>query len=308
MARISGGNIIEGAVERGQLIQNPGVEYHVDKDSGSDSADGLNWDGALATIQEGVDRCVSVNHDRVYVRTADSAYVENVVVSQKDYVSIIGVGLGEWGRPDLSPAAGIGLFVDRSQGFHGENLYAFSADVDAAHINSEGWKLVNCKFQGASDGLLLKGLAASDSYGASQGLALGCGFEANGAAGIRFEHADSPSGIGAWGNRIIDCYFRDNTGVDLLSAVGASGGGAGIFLKMLVQDCQFMDDGAAHVYMDMDQGVAADLAANSALIIGNYFADDTLVAAQCAIGGQPKVFFVGNYDALGVVDGSAFND
>jgi hypothetical protein len=300
--------IIEGAVERGQLVENPGVEFHVDGDSGVDTRSGSSWPRALATIQEAVDRCVSGRHDRVYVKTAAAAYDENVVVTSKDYVSIIGVGNSAWGRPDIHPASGVGLAVSLSQGFHGERIYVFSDDVDALTIDSEGWQLQDVKCQGASDGLFLKGNADDDSYGAGQGLAINSMFEACGAAGVRMEHAEAPSGIGAWGNRFTRCGFRDNTGADFLSAVAGTGGNAGIFLALGIDGCRFYDLGAAHVYLDMDQGNGLDLAANQALITANWFADEAIIASQIAISGQPNVVFAGNYDSAGLINGAAFND
>ena len=297
---------------RGRVIGlRPGTDYFVDKDlaTASDTNDGLSWQQALLTVQAGVDKTVTGLGDHVFVKVAASAYAENVIVASKDYVSIVGVlNNSAWGRPDIHPAAGIGLVVTLSQGFLLQNVYVFSDDDDAMTIDSEGWRLENCKFQGSSDGLLLKGHPTNDSFGAGQGLARGCTFEANGAAGIRMEHADATSGIGSTDNEIVDCLFRDNTGVDLLSAVGVSGGGAGIFLRLSVRDCKFLDPGAAHVYIDMDQGVANDLTANSGMFSNNFFADDAFVAAQADISGQPNVFFVGNYDAAGLIDGSTFND
>lgn len=304
--------IIEGAVQRGAGVElGPGADFYVNKDAGnaSDGNGGGAWEDPLATIQEGVDRCTSGAGDRVNINVASSAYAEAVTVTSKDYVSLIGhLNESAWGRPDIWPASGSGLVVSLSQGFSAKRIYFGSDDNDAAKIDSEGWGLQDCKFQGSSDGLLLKGHATNDSYGAGQGLADRCTFEANGASGIRFEHANLTSGIGSWGNQIRRSTFRDNVGADLLSAVGASGGGAGIFLALQVHGNWFQDSGAAHVYMDMDQGVAGDLAANSGIISGNWFADDALIAAQCDISGQPKVYFIGNYDALGLVDGSAFND
>lgn len=302
--------VVSGTLTYGNI--GSGKSYHVNKDSdlASDAdQNGEDWDHPLSTVQAGVDKCVDGNHDIVKVATADTAYAENVTVTSKDYVSIVGVGRGNWGRPDIHPAAGVALAVSLSQGFYSERVYYLSDDDDAVTVDSEGWEFYDCFFQGASDGLFLKGHATDDSYGAGQGLAHGwCTFEANGAAGIRMEHAEATSGIGSWGNRYYQCRFRDNVGADFLSAVGASGGGAGIFLAMTIRGCEFLDVGAAHVYMDMDQGAAPDLAANQCFIAENYFADEAVVAAQIAVGSQPNVMVVGNYDAAGLINGAAFND
>ncbi|MEE9586078.1 MAG: hypothetical protein V3W09_04175 [Nitrososphaerales archaeon] len=286
-----------------------GNEFIVNKDhpNASDSNPGTLSE-PLLTVQRGVNFTVSGNHDVVRVVTAATAYAENVTVTSKDYVSIIGVGRGHWGRPDIHPTTGVALAVSLSQGFHGERIYFLSDDDDAVTMDSEGWQFNDCKFQGSSDGLLLKGHATNDSYAAGQGLAYVCTFEANGAAGVRLEHAEASSGVGAWGNQFHNCLFRDNTGADFLSAVGASGGGAGIFLAMEILGCRFLDIGAGHVYMDMDQGVGADLAANQCLIVANWFADEAVVAAQIAVGSQANVMVVGNYDAAGLINGATFND
>ena len=291
-------------------LNTAGKTFFVDKDAStsSDSNTGDAWDNAFSTIQAAVNKCVSNRHDVVLIAVATTAYAENVVVTSKDYVSIIGVARGEWGRPDLHPTAGIGLAVVLSNGFHGENLYVFSDDVDACLMEGEGWKFTNCKFQGVSDGLLLKGAASTDASAAGQGMARRCTFENNGAAGVRMEYAEAPSGVGAWGNIFEGCWFRDNTGADFLSATGATGGGAGIFLAMTISGCYFLDVAAGHVYFDMDQGNGADLAVNQVLIAGNFFADEAFVAAQCDISGQPNCMFVGNYDAAGLIDGATFND
>ena len=301
--------IIFGAIQRGQFVKNPGVEYYVDGDNGADTASGLSWTDALLTVQAAVDKTVSGRHDRVYVATASGAYVENVTVTSKDYVSIIGVGLSDWGRPDISPATGVGLIVSLSQGFYSERVFYFSADDNAVEVDSNGWGFDDCRFLASGgDGLFLKGNADDDSYGAAQGLANDCMFWANSGAGVETQHADNPNGTAASDNEFRNCTFKENTGADFLSAVGASGGGAGIFLNYIIAGCRFLDVGAAHVYMDMDQGVGADLAANSALIIGNYFADEALTGTQIAVSGQANVMVVGNYDAVGLVDGSGFNN
>ena len=302
--------IIEGAIPRGAGVERgPGSDFFVDKDNGSNLNSGFSWQQAKATIQAGVDLTVTNKGDRVWVKVAATAYVENVVVALKDYVSILGVlNKSNWGRPDIHPTSGIGLVINKSQGFYGENLFMFSDDGDACTVDSEGWKFMNSRWQANANGILLKGDSVDDSFTASQGEAIGCTFWANGAAGIRLEHANNPSGVGVTDVKFKDCIFKENVGADFLSAVGVSGGGAGIFINLVIERCKFLDVGAAHVYMDMDQGVAADLAANSALIVDNFFADEAVIAAQIAIGGQPNVMFVGNKDAAGLIDGATFND
>jgi hypothetical protein len=302
-------SIIFGALQRGQFVKNPGVEYYVDGDNGADSASGLSWTDALLTVQAAVDKTVSGRHDRVYVATASGAYDENVTVTSKDYVSIIGVGLSDWGRPDISPSTGVGLVVSLSQGFYSERVFYFSADDNAVEVDSNGWGFDDCRFLASGgDGLFLKGNADDDSYGAAQGLANECMFWENSGAGVEFQYALAPSGIAPSDNEFRDCTFKGNTGPDFLSATDVSGGNSGLFLTTIIAGCRFLDVGGAHVYMDLDQGNGSDLAVNQALIIGCFFADEAITGTQIAISGQPNMMFVGNYDAVGLVDGSGFNN
>lgn len=298
---------VAGSDEAYQGVNVPHA-FFVDGDNGQANNSGLDPRAPLLTIQSAVDLCVSGRHDVVYVRTASSAYAENVTVTSKDYVSIIGWGHGDWGRPDVNPASGIALAISLSQGFHAENVFFVSDDDDAVTVDSDGWLFRNCKFMGNSDGLFLKGNADNDSYTASQGLAVDCVFWACGAAGVKMEHAEADSGVGTTDNHFVNCVFKENTGVDFLSAVGSTGGGAGIFINLVIEKCKFLDVAAGHVYFDMDQGVGADLSANTCLICNNWFADEAFVAAQCDISGQPGAMFVGNYDAAGLIDGSTFNN
>jgi len=237
-------------------------------------------------------------------------YDENLVIT-KDYITIMGANLSGYGKPDLVASAGVTLKVE-AQGFIARNLRLSSADSDVVQQNGNGFEYTGCVFdgdgQGATEALLrLVGLAADDGYTASEGLIQGNLFRGNAAGyGLAFQHAANPSGVGTTDNRVIGNRFVGNA-VDLQSLVNVSGGGAGIFLNTLIAANYFMTVGAAFVYADMDQGAAGDLAANSALICGNFFADAALIAAQFDISGQPNVIFTGNYDAAGLVNGAAFN-
>lgn len=269
---------------------------------------GTSPEDAFGTIQGAVDRAISGDTIMVFAGTYD----ETVTVDD-DYISIIGAQSGGYARPDVAPEAGVALIVN-GQGFHTRHMRFVSADSDTVQWHSNGGSAVDCVFDGDAGqaateaNLRLVGLAADDSYSASENLFLDCLFRGStSGAGIIFQHAALPSGVGTSDNQLVNCRFYAN-GVDLLSAVNVDGGGAGIFLNLLVTGCQFLTVGAAYVYMDMDQGAAGDLTANSCLISNNWFSDEALVAGQIDISGQANAMFVGNYDAAGLVNGSTFNN
>ena len=261
-----------------------------------------------STIQGAID--ASAEGSVIYV--APGSYDENLTVDE-DYITLIQLTGAGYGRPDVVPTTGVALVVN-GQGFTSIGMRYVSADSDSVQQHGNGFYYADNVFDGtagmaATEGCMrLVGLAADDSFSASEGQVVNNLFRgATSGAGLIIQHAAVPSGVGCTDNRIVGNRFYDN-GVDILSAVNVSGGGAGIYLNTAFKDNQFMTSGAAYVYINMAAGVAADLAANSGIISGNYFADDALVAAQVNVAGQPKVYVSGNYDAAGVVNGSTFNN
>lgn len=273
------------------------------------SGSGTSPEDAFGTIQAAVDRAISGDTIMVF---GGEGYDETVTVDD-DYISIIGAQTAGYARPDLAPDAGVALIVN-GQGFVTRHMRFVSADSDSVQWHGNGGMAIDCVFDGDAGqaateaNLRLVGNADDDSYTASENLFMDCLFRGStSGAGVIIQHAALPSGVGCSDNQFVNCRFVAN-GVDFLSAVNVDGGGAGIFLNLLITGCQFMTVGAAYVYMDMDQGAAGDLAANSCLISNNWFADEALIAAQIDITGQANCMFVGNYDAAGLVDGSTFNN
>lgn len=272
------------------------------------SGSGTSPEDAFGTIQGAVDRAISGDTIMVFAGTYD----ENVTVDD-DYIAIIGAQLGNYARPDLVPEEGVALVVN-GQGFYTRHMRFASADSDSVQWLGNGGQAFDCVFDGDSGqaateaNLRLVGNADDDSYTASENIFMDCLFRGStSGAGVIIQHAALPSGVGCSDNQFVNCRFVANA-VDFLSAVNVDGGGAGIFLNTLITGCQFMTSGAAYVYIDFAAGAVGDLAANTCLISNNWFADDALIAAQVVIAGQPGDFFVGNYDAVGLVDGSAFNN
>jgi hypothetical protein len=263
------------------------------------------------TIQDAVDAVTSGAGATIFV--FPGTYEENLDISDKDYLTIVGAMIPGYARPDIAPSSGVCLASVRNQGLVLRHLRFAGSDSDVVQHDGNGFAFEDCVFDGdaamaATEACLrLKPNDADDSYSASEGKIVDCLFRgATTGAGIIIQHAALPNGAGTSDNEIIGCRFVAN-GVDLLTAVSASGGGAGIFINYLIRNNYFMTVGAAYVYADMDQGAAGDLTANSALITDNRFADEALIAAQFDIATMANVIFTGNYDAAGLVNGSTFN-
>jgi hypothetical protein len=275
--------------------------------------DGSSPESSLTTITSALARLATdgtAYGSTIFV--SPGTYDENVTVAV-DGVSIIGNVMSGYERPDVVPTSGVALTVT-GQGFYCQHMRFAGNTSDTAIQNGNGFVYTDCVFDGdagqaATEGCLrLVGLAADDSYTASEGLIAGCLFRGStSGAGIIVQHAALPSGVGCSDVQILNNRFYGN-GVDLLSATNVDGGGAGIFLNFTIAGNYFQTVGAAFVYINMDQGAAGDLAANSALITQNVFADEALVAAQVDVSGQANVIVAGNYDAVGLVDGSTFNN
>lgn len=298
-----------------------GKTLFVDASRGQAGASGLDIEHPLDTITEALGKATSGAGDTIFV--FPGTYDEAVTIT-KDYVRLVGVRSG-YGRPDVAPSSGTSrpLFVDNAQGVVIEYM-RFVPDglaLDTARIEGNGYLVYDCVFDGdpAQAGtnalLVLQGDANDDSFTASEGKIYSNLFRGSSAfaetdgvnIGIDIRHAPVPSGVGVSDVEIVGNRFYGNL-VDLKSTAAASGGGAGIYRNFLIANNWFLhSSGAAYVYADLDQADAAGATTDSALISGNYFADEALVAGQFDIATRPNVIFVGNYDAAGLVNGSAFN-
>ena len=304
----------------GKLVLYPGgigqaVEFYVDGANGAAGNSGLSWNEAVSTIQAAIDLTTSGQGDRVYIAPKATAYAENLTITSKDYVHLIGVLLPGYARPDVAPAAGKALNIQASQGTVLEHMRFLSADDDSVLNEGNGFYFRDCVFDGATGqaateaNLRLVGDATDDSYTASEGKIIECLFRASGGIGLLFQHAALTSGVGVSDVEVLGCRFYGNTGADIATAANTSGGGVGIVQNVLIHGNRFMDVDKA-TYLDMDQAsnVPGDELLNTGMISGNYFADDAaLDATKIDISGT-KLRFVGNYNAVGVVDGSTFDN
>jgi hypothetical protein len=269
---------------------------------------------SFTAIQDAINACSDDAGATVFV--FPGSYDENLVIpAGLNYLSLIGAQIPGYARPDIVPSTGIALSNAASQGLVLQHLRFAGTDADVVVQRGNGFLFDDCVFDGDAGmaateaALRLVPSDTDDSFSASEGIIQRSLFRGTSVgAGIIMQHAIAAGGgEGTSDNQILGCRFYDN-GVDLLSAVAASGGGAGIYLRLLCAGNFFMQNGAAYVYANLSAGVAGDLAANSGLFCNNWFADDALIAAQFNIAGQPKVFFSGNYAAPGLVDGSTFNN
>lgn len=91
MPVIQGGNIIAGAVQRGQVVTAPGTEYYVDGVNGVDTNAGTSWETAVLTVQAAVNKVTAGAGDSIYVKPG--SYNEAVTVGPtRSNVTIVGIG------------------------------------------------------------------------------------------------------------------------------------------------------------------------------------------------------------------------
>jgi len=287
--------------------------FFVDATNGNDGNDGLDVARPVATIQKAVDLAVTDRGDTIMV--APGTYAETVTVTSKNYLSIIGMVIPGYAKPDVAPTTGIALNSVTTQGLVLRHMRFVSTDSDTVVNQGNGFLFQDCVFDGNAGqaateaNLRLVGNADDDSFTASEGRIIDCMFRGCGGDALIFQHANAPNGVGCTDVEVLGCRFYNNTGDDIATAANTSGGGVGICRDVLIHDCRFMTTDKA-VYLDMDQASFAggDTAVNDGLISYNFFADDAaLDATKIDISGT-TYRFVGNYNAIGVVNGSTFDD
>lgn len=283
-----------------------GRVWFVDGTNGHNDNTGLDRDSAFAAIGTAISRATSGAGDVILV--FPGTYAENLVVTKHD-LQIVGVVLPGYARPDIAPAAGMALLVNNAHGFVGRHLRFVSADDDAAKNEGNGYVFEDCVFEGNVAGLRLQGDATTSSYAASEGIIRDCLFRNCGGDALIFQHPAAPSSATVTDVQVLECRFYNNTGDDIATAAAGSGGGGGIVQTLLIRGCSFMSIDKA-VYLDLDQASFAggDEASNRGLICGCYFADDAALDATKIDLSGTSLRFVGNYNAIGIVDGSTFDD
>jgi len=286
--------------------------FFVDATNGKDANDGRDPNAPLATVQEGVDRCVSGRGDVVVIMPG--SYVENVVVSAKDYVHLIAAVSGGYGRPDIVPTTGIALAVDTSQGFVAVGVRFYSADADVVTLDSNGFLFEDCVFDGdsgqaATEALLhLEGNADSDSYTASEGVIRDCLFRGgvpgtqSPGYGLAIEPGDAPAnGVGSTYLVVEDCRFMNVDSADIITL--AKAGAVYALTNSLFRRCYFLSPDKT-TYIDIETNFASTNVRN--MFAECFFNTDDITATNFKAAAT-KAAIVGCYDKVGVEDASTLD-
>jgi len=295
-----------------------GRYWYVDAENGSDRNGGASPRRALATLQAAIDRATNGAGD--VIRVFPGSYPENVVVTGKNYLSIVNALQG-YGRPDIGPATGMALHVDNSQGVYLRGLRLFSegalADLTAAvgrlvRIEGNGFHIEDCVFDGAvgdhANSILLglKGDTDDDAYTASEGRVINSLFRGAPGRALAFETAEPITGVGSTHVEVLGNRFMGNTGPDIITRASF---GAGVYTvkEALIAFNRFMSAKNKATWIDLTTSISGAASAQTGQILGNWFADDDLDATAIKMSGTGFTV-VGNYDTVGVQDGSAFDD
>lgn len=262
--------------------------------------------GGFGTIQAAVNAAQS--GDVIYIQPGE--YVENITVT-RDYITIVGAQLGGYGRPDIVALAGGAALTVTAQGFVCKRCRFVTEDTDAVIQEGNGFVYDDCVFDGGNseavtEGLLrLKGNADDDSFTASEGIVKNCMFRGSAGFAIAFDTGDAPSnGVGCTHDVIEGCRFIDNTGADIQTL--DTGGGVYSVQDTIIRGCYFMEPKNKATWIDLTTANGGAASDQTGCIAGNYFADDNIDTTAVAMVGTGFTF-VGNYDTVGVQDGSGLD-
>lgn len=301
------GILISPAMETPTVPSKTGKVYYVDATNGGDGNDGSAPDQALATIQAAIDKCVSGAGDIVYIYPG--SYDENLTITSKDYVHLIGVQLPGYARPDVVPTTGVALDIDTSQGTVLKHIRFYSADSDVVQNEGNGFHFEDCVFDGdtgmaATEALLrLRGNNSDDSYTASEGKVIHSLFRGSNGYGIALDTGNAPSnGVGVTDSEFIECRFYGNAAEDVIAL--DTGAGAVYSVKNCLFDRCFFMDVDKTTYIDIQTNNAAGNALN--MFSSCYFNTDDITGTNFKAAGT-KAAIVGCLDKVGIEDASTLD-
>lgn len=251
--------------------------------------------------------------DTIFVQPG--TYDENLLVTT-DYVTLVGSQLGGYGRPDVAPADGTSpALIVRAQGFVAKRMRFVApdngADADVVRQEGNGFKYDDCVFDGlltngATNALLrLKGNDTNDDLTASEGIVTNCLFRESEGFGIVFDTAEPTVGVGSTHNQIgPGNRFIDNAAADIATA--DTGPGTYSVRDTLIVGNYFMEPKNKATWIDLTTSNGGAAGDQTGCIAGNLFADDNIDTTAVAMVGTGFTF-VGNYDTVGVQDGSGLD-
>ena len=280
--------------------------FFVDATNGSAQNSGQEPRAPLTLIQDAIDLTVSGRGDRIYIMPG--SYDENLLLTGKDYVHLIGVFTG-YGKPDIVPTTGVALDTGDAQGTYCQSLRFASADADTVIQRGNGFTYRDCVFDGdtgqaATEACLrLKGVADDDSYTASEGLLEDCLIRNSNGFGIAYDVGNSAGNqVGSTHNVFRRCRFLDNVAEDVKS-VDTSAGGAHSVQDTLWDECYFMSrNKATHIDLDTTNG-----ANNSGNLFTRCFIWDDTIDTTAVKVATANAGLVGCYSLDGVIDGNALD-
>lgn len=297
----------------GMATGSPGQVQFVDAVNGSNGNDGLSPATAVRGINQAIANLNKTpglgaggGGDTIFV--FPGSYTDNIVVT-RDYVSIIGCTFAGYGKPDFEAAAGVTLTVS-AQGFRAMHC-RFAGTADVVRINGNGFFFDDCVFDGDGNGAttaLVRFLpallrASATHFTASEGTIQNCLFRGSGGYGIAFDTAAAPVGVGSTDNNIFNNIFRANTGVDITTRDTGTGTysvqGVSIFGN-------YFEDKNKATYLDFTTTAGGSAGVQSGSVDGNYFATDTMSTTKIKAVGTAFTF-AGNYDTVGIFDGSGLD-
>ena len=283
-----------------------GQSWFVDANNGSDGNNGGSAGEAFRTIGRALQYAGDGTGDTIYV--APGEYNETILVT-KDYITIVGMVQAGYAKPDWGPANSAECPCKAiGQGFQARHIRFFADGGDVFQQAGNGFFINDCVFDG--DGTASKGVrliptayptSADTSHTASEGVITGCLFRGC-AVGLIFDTAAAPLGVGSTDNVISNNRFQANT-LDIATADSGSGTYS---LKTTDFIGNYFVDKNKATYVDLtttNGGAASDQTGTFAM---NGFASDTMTTTKVKAVGTGFTF-MGNYDTVGIFDGSGLD-
>ena len=262
------------------------------------------------TIQSAIDAISTDTGSTIFL--FPGTYEENLVVLNRNYVTIMGAMIPGYAKPDIVPASGVALTVTASQGITLRHLRfaAPAADVDLIIQEGNGFIIEDCVLdgdatQGNAKGLLrLKGNATDDAFTASEGIIRNCLFRGSGGLGLIFDTAEPTVGVGETDVQVAGCIFIGNDQSDIATA--DTGPGTYSIQRGVIGPANIFESKNKTNYIDLTTSNGGAASAQTGTIVANYFAADAITTTNVAMVGTGFTF-VGNFSTVGVVDGSALD-